>query len=114
MLKRETHIKNVYLTAQHRSPQIVERILVIETDLKLPQSRFATRDPRIEDLLIELNDMKQQNPVIFRSVDTVEIRDATTHISHEEAHEDTSRRDFFPFVPGERVSSSRLADLPAV
>jgi len=110
MFKRESHIKNVYLTAQRRSPQIVERVLVIETDLKLPQSRFAPRDPRIEDLLIELNEMKQQNPVIFRSVDTVEIRDVDTHINHEEAHEE---RDF-PFVPGERVSSSRFAELPTV
>jgi hypothetical protein len=110
MFKRESHIKSVYLTAQHRSPQIVERVLVIETDLKLPQSRFAPRDPRIEDLLIELNEMKQQNPVIFRSVDTIEIRDMDTHINHEETHEER----YFPFVPGERVPSSRFADLPTV
>lgn len=110
MFKRESHIKNVYMTAQRRSPHIVERVLVIETDLKLPQSRFAPRDPRIEDLLIELNDMKQQNPAIFRSVDTVEIRDAQDHINLEDAHEERS----FPFVPGERVSSSRFVDVPAV
>ena len=100
------------MTAKRRSPQIVERVLVIETDLKLPQSRFAPRDPRIEDLLIELNEMKQQNPAIFRSVDTIEIRDADAHINHEDAGAETGER--FPFVTGERVSSSRSSDLPTV
>lgn len=110
---RPSHIRNVYMTAVHVSPQIVERVLVIETDLNLPQSRFAPRDPRIEDLLLELNELKTRNPSIFRAVDTVEIRDAQNNMNNE-AEECDKTHDGFTPVTGVRVSPARAAHLPAI
>jgi hypothetical protein len=110
---KTTHIRNVYMTGVRRTPHIMERVLVIETDLRLPQSRFAPRDPRIDDLLLELSDLKQKNPTIFRSVDTVEIRDAQDHMNGE-ADDDYNERSCFPMVAGERVPPARAAHLPTV
>lgn len=110
---KTTHIRNVYMTGVRRTPHIMERVLVIETDLRLPQSRFAPRDPRIDDLLLELNDLKQKNPTIFRSVDTVEIRDAQTHMDTETDDHNDDVRSAFPMVAGERVPP-HAAHLPTV
>lgn len=68
------HIKNVYISTQKRTPILCERILVIETDIDVPQSRFARAHPDIDDLLLELHRLKVRNPALFREVDTVEIR----------------------------------------
>ncbi|MBU0799588.1 MAG: hypothetical protein KKA05_01155 [Alphaproteobacteria bacterium] len=104
MTHQQTHIRNVYISKAQRTPYLAERVLVIETDLSLPQSRFEPRDPHIDDLLIELNDLKALNPALFSAVNTVEIRGADNHIT---AAEDAG----FPFVSGERVSSSRAVDM---
>lgn len=108
------HIRNVYLTAVHHSRHFTEKVLVIETDLSLPRSRFETRDPRIEDLLLELSNMKLRNPELFRSVDTVEIRDARTHMNDEtnsRPEESDDVRAGLSFVTGNRVLPARAAHM---
>lgn len=73
-MQSHSHIQNVYISVAQRTPTLCERMLVIETDLRLPQSRFAQTDPGVEDLLLELHSLKTHNPHLFRNVDTVEIR----------------------------------------
>lgn len=105
MMNRQSHILNVTVSTAQRSPRTKERVLVIETDLNLPQSRFSAPDPRIEDLLMELHALKMRNPALFQAVDTVEIRGADDHIG---SSEDTA----FPFVSGERVPSALAVNMP--
>ena len=105
MLYYESHIRNVYISMSRNFPRsAARRVLVIETDLNLPQSRFSPRDQRIDDLLLELHDMKTRNPAMFRAVDTVEIRGANHNMNE-------IQPDPFPLVCGERVSSSRAVDM---
>jgi hypothetical protein len=105
MLHQESHIRNVYISMSRALPHMAaQRMLVIETDLKLPQSRFSPRDPRIDDLLLELHQLKLRNPAMFNAVDTVEIRGAHHNM-------DEVQHPLFPLVCGERVSSSRAVDM---
>ena len=118
-MQNQNHILNVYISATQETPQRCERVLVIETDLELPQSRFAPRDPRVEDLLLELHSLKTQNPALFRAVDTVEIRgpdyfNAAQKISEDGADTPVAA----PLAQGRWVSSSRpqraRTDMPMV
>lgn len=102
MMNRQSHIVNVQVLLKPRTPRLKERVLVIDTNLTLPQARYDAADPRIEELLLEVHELKTRNPALFDSVDTVEIRGADHHVA---ATEDVS----FPFVSGERVPSSACA-----
>lgn len=108
---KQSHIRNVYISIAHRTPRLYERILVIETDLTLPQSRFAAKDAAVDDLLLELHMLKKLNPVLFSEVDTVEIRGVNDNVNAINAR----KTDSFPTLPGERFGSSSVrADMSAV
>jgi hypothetical protein len=118
-MQNQNHILNVYISVTQHTPHVSERMLVIETDLELPQSRFAQCDPRVEDLLLELHELKTQNPALFRSVDTVEIRGTNLHADTLEISEDGAATQVAaPVASKGWVSSSRpqhaTTDRPAV
>lgn len=106
---QQQHIRNVYVSLARRTPYLSERILVIETDLTLPQSRFEARDSRLEDLLIELHEMKESNPALFCAVDAVEIRGPENHMNIVE--EETN---IYDFLPGRRAPSPYAVEVPVV
>lgn len=102
-LDKNTYIRNVYVSLKQATPYIAEHILVIETELELPQSRFAEKDERIEDLLLELHALKADNPTLFATVDTVEIRGPDHHMDDDDEHIMTDED--FAFLRGARVPS---------
>lgn len=71
MLNDYFYINSAFLRSSGR-PGSNKYILVIETDLSLPQQGQQSHE--MDTLLTEIGDLKENNPFIFEEIESVEIR----------------------------------------